>query len=102
MKYYAVIKDENIIEVAVMPQPWANPQEVKLAHPTARVAEISQDDYELVKYDMTIFKHNGKKVMAKSKTERDAIEQHRKDWAKHNTLEGLREQIEELKKSNYK
>lgn len=100
MYYYAVIEDENVIEMAEMPFPWGTPGEVTFAHPRAFVVEVSKDDYELVKGDMALFQYKNGKLSSKGKTERDAIIEHRYRFNKLNSLSEITKRLEALEKNN--
>jgi len=102
MSYWLIKKPDNtILSCAEAPNNW-NQEEIKRAHPDASVVELSKSEYMLIKDDLAMYQYNGNKIVPKSKSEQLAIKQQRNDWARNHTLQGLREQIEELKKSNYK
>ena len=95
------VEKGEILELAAMPFPLADPNEAKIAHPMSEMVEISEKDYELIRNNLEWFKYDGK-IRAKSATDRATIEQRKVDWRKNNTLIGLKEQIEEMKSNNIK
>ena len=74
------------------------PEEIKFNHPDKEILEITEEEYNKIKEKQHYFKIVNKKIKEKSKIEKEIIEKRFKEWCRNHTFEGLREQIEELRK----
>lgn len=75
-----------------------NRKEIENSHPNETILEIDEQQYERVKDALENFRIVGCEIKEKSCAEKNVIKKKREEWKRDNTVQGLKKQIEKIKK----
>ncbi len=71
---------------------------IEFNHPDKKVMEITEKDYDVIKDNLEYFEIVKGRIKPKTEEEKQIIRENKEEWNRYHTIEGLQEQIDELRR----